>query len=298
MSPTPSITPMKSIALAQRLGLYTALPPNGSGAFAEGRYDSASLYLTTDGGKAERALLQHDDRIRGVYLVEPGLVAITSVVPIDWLDEPDATSPTIMPSDIPPAPPMKDWSEMSLDEFMGDITLSDQYEVVGDSEDFEPAYEAMEFPDSLPEVWRSEDGRVSVRWLGFDDNRDVCAFMDGKPAGVYVKGMAFVEEEFRRNRIGLAMVVAGSIISNREPALDTDGELAGMIGYSEAGYLVHESAFAILQSPDPILALNEPRPDYMPQEQQPYPASLEEFQRRLENHDASPGSRGSSGPGM
>ncbi len=268
------ITPLQILSLAQRLELSVAVPRNGEH-FAVGRYGGAGLFLTHDGDRVRRALASSDsDGVLAVMEVAPGLAAIVAKGTPDWLTAKEPEDVPVIPEGLQEAPPVVNWNTMNLYDYLGEITLGDQFEVVGDSGDFEPAWEAMKAPDSLPEVWRSPDGRVSVHWLDHDDNRDVCAFMDGKPAGVYVRGMSFVHEEFRRNRIGMAMVVLGSMISNRQPALEPDGEEAGMIGYSEQGFLLHEAAFAILQSPDPMLALATPRPDYMPDVDQPRPETV------------------------
>lgn len=265
-----SQTTIEMLALAQRLNLYVSPPADGVH-FAAGRYGGAGLFLTRDGDRVRRALSPDAAGVLSVLEVSPGLACIVAHGTPDWLTAQDAKDAPPVPEGLHPAPEPKDWSGMSLCDYMGEVTISDQYEVVPDSDDFEPAWSAMQDPSELPEVWRSPDGRVSVRWLDHDDSRDVCAFLDDKPAGVYVRGMAFVHDECRRQGIGVAMVVAGSIISNREPALESDGEVAGLIGYSEAGFLVHEVAFEILQSPAPLLALGQPSPKPEPQDCRPHP---------------------------
>lgn len=276
-----SPTTLSLLSLAQRLNLLVAPPSNGEH-FAVGRYGGAGLFLTHDGDRVQRALAAPDtEGVLAVLEVNPGLAAIIAKGTPDWLTAREPDNVPVIPEGLREAPPVVNWNTMNLYDYLGEVSISDQFEVVGDSEDFDPAWEAMEAPDSLPEVWRSPDGRVSVHWLDHDDNRDVCAFMDGKPAGVYVRGMSFVHEEFRRNRIGLAMVVLGSMISNRQPALEPDGQDAGMIGYSEQGFLLHEAALAVLQAPDPMQALSVPRPDYMPTEEQPRPIELQEWKKSM-----------------
>ncbi len=152
-------------------------------------------------------------------------------------------------------PTFTNWRKLTEDDFMGGVDISDRYTVNvslshDDSSSLFVAYADMadrDVGEFLP-IWESPDKRIVVVSLQYDDPRDVGVFVDGNAAGVYVSGMAWVHEGFRGVGAGRAMITCGTAVANRPPSMELDGEYAGVIGYSEAGYNAHVSALRVLAS--------------------------------------------------
>lgn len=146
------------------------------------------------------------------------------------------------------------------DEFIGPSFIGDIFSIDGAEEDYEHLWQDLnQERDAIPVLRRH--GEWSVRWLADWDPEATLGLYnsDNTPKGFYMAGQVWIDEDARGEGLSSIMIEAAADILGGSPAQNSMG-----LGFSEAGYAAHSSAWRKIRTNS--IELGYELPDCSPNE--------------------------------
>jgi GNAT superfamily N-acetyltransferase len=138
---------------------------------------------------------------------------------------------------------------LSFDQFTGRSQIGEWHYINGrDDEGYGHVWEAAEEGDGLgPILWSgsAEQSGYAVRVLESWEPAGTAILLapDGNACGFYMGGNCWIDEDHRGKGLSSPLIVTASYFVGGSPTRNKDG----VLGFSEAGYAAHKSAWRVMR---------------------------------------------------
>lgn len=145
------------------------------------------------------------------------------------------------------------WKKPSTTYFGGEVIEDDCYAINGRSDEYDHYWQhATENQDQLVQIAISSCGSYKAFYSNTFEPHTTFIFHNDNPIAFYSAGMLWVDEEHRRKRLGVSLIIltcehikANPLRQTRLAPDDDDGETNEdyPMGFSFEGYLTHKKAY-------------------------------------------------------